>query len=330
MRAGEASARERSTTPSTRHPYLYADRAQARPRRRAGRRCWPRSRARSAVDCTFGAGGHARLHRRAARARRDADRHRPRPRRRGALRRASPTRLPARPASSAPTSRQGFVPCTAKASAQTWSTWTSECPRCRSTPGSGASPTPTTRRSTCGWTRARSFSAADLVNEWPESRIAAGAAPLRRGALRRRDRPRDRPPAPARDHLRAGRRDQGRDADRGALRRRPSRQAQLPGDPDRRQRRARLARRGAAAGLGACCRSAAGFGAISFHSLEDRPREAVPRRQGARLHLPARAAGLRLRPRARGRAADPPRRLARARRRSPPTRARARPTCAPR
>ena len=34
-------------------------------------------------------------------------------------------------------------------------------------------------------------------------------------------------------------------------------QAHLPGDPDRRQRRARLARPGAAAGLGACCRSAA-------------------------------------------------------------------------
>ena len=41
--------------------------------------------------------------------------------------------------------------------------------------------------------------------------------------------------------------------------------------------------------------------------------EAVPRREGARLRLPAGAAGLRLRPRARGRAADPARRLARAR-----------------
>ena len=38
--------------------------------------------------------------------------------------------------------------------------------------------------------------------------------------------------------------------------------------------------------------------------------QAVPRRQGARLRLPARASGLRLRPRARGRAADPPRRRA--------------------
>ena len=69
---------------------------------------------------------------------------------------SSPPTRPARPASSAPTTRKGFAPCAAKASTQTWSTWTSECPRCRSTPGSGASPIPTTRRSTCGWTPARS------------------------------------------------------------------------------------------------------------------------------------------------------------------------------
>ena len=38
------------------------------------------------------------------------------------------------------------------------------------------------------------------------------------------------------------------------------------------------------------------------------PRQAVPRRSRPRVHLPARAADLRLRPRTRGRAADPPRR----------------------
>ena len=38
-------------------------------------------------------------------------------------------------------------------------------------PGSGASPTPTTRRSTCGWTRARSSTPPTSLNEWPESRI---------------------------------------------------------------------------------------------------------------------------------------------------------------
>ena len=56
----------------------------------------------------------------------------------------------------------------------------------------------------------------------------------------------------------------------GPLRRRPSRQARLPGDPHRRQRRARPARRGAAAGLGRCCARTADWPAISFHSLEDR------------------------------------------------------------
>ena len=39
-------------------------------------------------------------------------------------------------------------------------------------PGSGASPTPTTRRWTCAWTRARSSTRPQLVNEWPEARIA--------------------------------------------------------------------------------------------------------------------------------------------------------------
>ena len=46
-------------------------------------------------------------------------------------------------------------------------------------------------------------------------------------------------------------------------------------------------------------------------------REALPRRARARLHLPARLPGLRLRPRARGRAAHPPRRGADARRGRP-------------
>ena len=61
--------------------------------------------------------------------------------------------------------------------------------------------------------------------------------------------------------------------------------------------------RGAAGRPGSCSRTGGRLGAISFHSLEDRPREALPRRPRARLRLPARAAGLRLRPRARGRAA---------------------------
>ena len=60
------------------------------------------------------------------------------------------------------------------------------------------------------------------------------------------------------------------------------------------------------------------------------PRQAVPRRARQRLRLPARAAGLRLRPRARSRAADPPRRRSRPRGGRRPTRARSPPTCAPR
>ena len=66
-----------------------------------------------AVDCTFGGGGHARL---------VADRigpagtliaHRPRPGRRGALRRAGRARSPARPASSAPSFVDGARRCCA-------------------------------------------------------------------------------------------------------------------------------------------------------------------------------------------------------------------------
>ena len=76
--------------------------------------------------------------------------------------------------------------------APTSSTSTSACPRCRSTRASAASPTPTTRRWTCAWTPTQELTAADVVNEWDERRLAAPAARLRRGALRAADRPRDR------------------------------------------------------------------------------------------------------------------------------------------
>ena len=93
-------------------------------------------------------------------------------------------------------------------------------------------------------------------------------------------------------------------------------QALLPGDPDRRQRRARPARRGAAARVGA--------------AAPDRParrdllplargpaRQALPRRPRPGLHLPAGPAGLRLRAHARGRARVPPLRRRDARRDRP-------------
>ena len=125
----------------------------------------------------------------------------------------------------------------------------------------------------------------------------AHAARVRRGALRRADRARDRPPPrarPARHHLRARRRDHRRDPRARALRRRPPGQAHLPGDPDRRQRRARPARRGAAARLAA--------------AAPDRPagRDLVPLAGGpARQALPRR-------PRRRAASARPTCRSARA------------------
>ena len=91
--------------------------------------------------------------------------------------------------------------------------------------------------------------AADLVNEASERELADDLPPLRRGALRATDRPRDRPPpAPraVRAHGRARRDDQGRDPHARPLRRRPSRATRLPGAPHRRQRRARAARGSAA------------------------------------------------------------------------------------
>ena len=173
------------------------------------------------------------------------------------------------------------------------------------------------------------FSAADLVNEWPEARIAQV---LRRFGEERH----------------AGR------IAREIVARRPLRttselvaaiQAGMPasarfggGHPAKRTFQALriavngeldLLERGAAAGLG----RAADRRPLRRDRLplaRGPAGEAVPRRQGDRLRLPAGAAGLRLRPRARGRPADPARGRARARRRSRTTRARAPPTCAPR
>ena len=224
----------------------------------------------TAVDCTFGGGGHARLvaerlgpdgtlvcvdrdpaaeerfEELAADARvRDAVRSR-RLRRRA---RAASRRGPAR---------------------RTSSTWTSGSPRSSSMRPSGASPTPTTRRSTCAWTRTgrcrpRASSTSGprsgspgVIRDYGEERHARSIAAE---IVRRR---------PARDHRRAGRGDPGGRPARLSLRARPSREADLPGDPDRRQRRARLAGPRPSARLGACCAVGGRFAAISFHSLEDR------------------------------------------------------------
>ena len=83
---------------------------------------------------------------------------------------------------------------------------------------------------------------------------------VRRGALREADRARDRA-APPQAADRAHRRPRGhhprRDPRARAVRRRPSGEARLPGAPDRRQRRARRARGGAARLRSRCCVPAA-------------------------------------------------------------------------
>ena len=89
----------------------------------------------------------------------------------------------------------------------------------------------------------------------------APAARVRRGALRLPDRPGDRPrtsPPGAQLHPPARRGDQVGGPGSRAVRRRPPGPAHVPGAADRRQRRARPARRGAARSPGTCCAPTAG------------------------------------------------------------------------
>src|SRR4029453_4558440 len=119
-------------------------------------------------------------------------------------------------------------------------------------------------------------------------------------AVREADRPRDRPPparAAVRAHRRARRHDQGRDPGAGAVWRRASGEAGLPGPADRGQRRARLARER----LARRARNAAARRPSRRHLLplaRGPDREAVPPRARARLYVPAGLSRLRLGPRA--------------------------------
>ena len=99
--------------------------------------------------------------------------------------------------------------------------WTSACPRCRSTRASAASPTPTTRRSTCGWTPTSELTAREVVNEWDERELARAlrefgeeryARQIARAIVRERAR------APIETTTRARRRRHRRDPRAGALR----------------------------------------------------------------------------------------------------------------
>ena len=125
---------------------------------------------------------------------------------------------------------------------------------------------------------------------------------LRRGALLAPDRARNRPPpqgAAVRDDARPRRDDQGRDPRAGALRRRPSREARLPGAPHRRQRRARRAR-GCAAVRVRDAPTERPAGSDQLPLARGPAREAVHARARTRLRLPARLPRVRVREGARG------------------------------
>ena len=225
-----------------------------------------------------------------------------------------PTRASSRATS--PTALERAAPT--RASGPTSSTSTSACPRCRSTRASAASPTPTTRRSTCAWTPSQELDArATSSTTWDERRLARLLREFGEERYAGRDRPRDR--ARAARARRSRRRTSSSTSINAAI---PAPARFAGGHPAKRTFQAiRIAVNDELDQLDA--RAAAGLGRAApgrpvcrdLLPLARRPaREALPRRPRARLHLPARPAGLRLRPHARGRAADPPRHRADARR----------------
>ena len=174
-------------------------------------------------------------------------------------------------------------------------------------------------------------SAADLVNDWPERDLISI---FRRYGEERYSKQIARaicasPQAAAdRAHGRAGRADPLRHPRSGALRRRPSREARLPGAPYRGQRRARRARGGSAGRLRhASPRRAARGDRVPLARGPDRQALLPEAREG--LHLPARLPDLRLRAGARAAPAEPAGDSPERATRSPPTRAPPPPGCAP-
>ena len=111
----------------------------------------------TAVDCTFGGGGHARLVAERIGPDGTLDRDRPRPGRPGALRSEFAADAPCQTRFIADRLRRGLrSPARRRHPGRRGLHGSRYVLDCRSTPRSAVSPTPTTRRSTCGWTRARS------------------------------------------------------------------------------------------------------------------------------------------------------------------------------
>ena len=152
------------------------------------------------------------------------------------------------------------------------------------------------------------LTAAEIVNTWDRRRIARALREY--GEERFADRiageiVRRRARQELDDDLRAQRGDRRRDPRARPLRRRPPGQAHLPGDPDRRQRRARSSstRRSRSAWERREGRRPRRRAHLPL--ARGPPRQALLRREGPRLHLPARPARVRVRKHARGGARAP-------------------------
>ena len=215
-----------------------------RPGRRPGGAC-PRPRRRRLVDATLGLGGHTEA---------VLDRC-PQARVVGIDRDPPPSSWPAsgsrRSATGSPRVHAVYdeipeVLERARASTRsTGSSSTSASPRCSSTCASAASPTPRTRRWTCGWTTTTGRTAADVLNTYPAAELARILREYGEEKFAAQDR-RARSSASARREPfttlgPAGRAAVRRDPGAGAAYRRAPGQAHLPGAADRGQRRARRA-----------------------------------------------------------------------------------------